>query len=161
MCKGNTPLHYATNYLYRLFFSPPSFHFFHILSPTSTCPRLTISLLQAQCCISVIHTNSQENQSWSQIYLKVFWHTSKPKAMPCHGTWTQQPLFLFTAAFWNFQSKEFLLQDSQHRISCRKHFQSNLSLRALACPLLLGLSGSCSLHEETFPGLKTEAEDSV
>lgn len=160
-CKGNTPSHCATNYLYRLFFlqvftSSTSY------SPTSTYPKLTISLLQAQCCTSIIHTNSQENQSWSQICLKLFWHTTKPKAMPFHGTWLLSAATGFAhCSFLELSVQEFPLQHSQHRMSWGRHFQSNLSLCALAWSLLPGLSGGCSLREETFPSLKIEPEDSV
>lgn len=160
MCKGNAPSHCATHYLYRLFF-PPSFHFFHILLSYIDIPQTHNPPSPGPVLHFYHHTNSQENQSWTKICLKLFCHTTEPKAMSCHGTWIQQPLILFTAAFWSFQSKEFPLQHLQHRMSWGRHFQSNLSLRALECSPLPGLSGGCSLCEETFPGLNTEPEDSV
>lgn len=89
------------------FFFPPSFHFFHILLSYINTPQ-THNLPSPGPVLHFHHPHKFSGKPELESNLsKLFWHTTKPKAMSCHATWTQQPLVLFTAAFWSFQNKEF------------------------------------------------------
>lgn len=119
------------------FFFPPSFHFFHILLSYINTPQ-THNLPSPGPVLHFHHPHKFSGKPELESNLsKLFWHTTKPKAMSCHATWTQQPLVLFTGfvhcSFLELSEQRISLQHSQHRMSWGRHFQSNLSLCALAC----------------------------
>lgn len=101
-------------------------------------------------CISIIHTNSQENQSWRQIYLKLFWHITKPKAIcpaMVHGLSSHCLCSLQLSGA--FRAKNF---------HCSTHStewtEGDISSSYSCTSLLLGLSGGCSLHEKNISRFK-------
>lgn len=157
MCKGNAPLHCATNYLYRLFFSSkfsllPHLTLLHQHTSDSQSPFSRPSAAFP----SSIHTNSQENQSWSQICLNCSDTPLSQRLCPAmlHG--------LSSHWFCSLQlSGAFRTKNFPATLTAQNELRETFPVKLESLCSCMFLSGGCSLCEETFPGLKTEVKDSV
>lgn len=143
------------------FFFPPSFHFFHILLSYINTPQ-THNLPSPGPVLHFHHPHKFSGKPELESNLsKLFWHTTKPKAMSCHATWTQQPLS-FVHWFCSLQlSGAFRTKNFPATLTAQNELRETFPVKLESLCSCMFLSGGCSLCEETFPGLKTEVKDSV